>query len=63
MDKMICKILGHKINDIRYGRIELNDVDGIGRQHATVKYACERCYKTFTVCRVHIPYIEEPTNG
>lgn len=62
---MFCKLFGHKppvyaekgwySPGQEYMKVQLDAVDGSGRQHAVIYADCARCGKRFKVGRIHVP--------
>lgn len=61
---LLCKIFGHRpsrgyydVNGDGYFTVRLTEVDGIGRQHATLHTECHRCGVLYQVGKIHVPHI------
>lgn len=53
---LLCELFGHKApGDRRYGAVHPGTVDGIDRCHCSVKAACSRCGKVYTVVNIVLP--------
>ncbi len=58
MNKLMCKMFGHRHCPSQYSDLRESGTDGIGRVHGTVWAECERCYEKFVITHVHIPILE-----
>jgi hypothetical protein len=57
---LLCSLFGHKSRERDYSggeymRVQLGEIDGIGREHATLYARCPRCDKTYRAGRIHLP--------
>jgi hypothetical protein len=59
-----CKVIGsfgkHKLpkgyyDDVPYLKKGISQVDGVGTVHLDLTAECERCGKSYTVARIHLP--------
>jgi len=67
MDRLLCKIFGHRTSGDEYlGQeyltVHPENIDGIGRWHATIETECKRCGQIFRVGKIHIPLWKELEN-
>lgn len=60
--KLLCFLFGHRppfgycdSEGEGYFRVHCGAVDGIGRHHAALWGACERCEETYKIGNIHIP--------
>lgn len=64
---LICKLFGHKppiySNNAggEYGTLQYNEIDGIGRQHASLYANCPRCGVSYHVMNTHVRKDHEKT--
>lgn len=67
---LICKLFGHTPEPGYYGdsgngdchgylQVELDALDGMGRQHARVYATCRRCGKRYQAGMIHVPRMKE----
>ena len=70
---IICKLFGHQppvygkrgwwSPGEEYAKVGSNiEIDGTGREHATIISECPRCKTKFKLCRIHLPKVCKENN-